>query len=102
MSQETTYLQLSEVDGAHKFYEVVVDDTTLTVRYGRIGDQGQVKASAFPDNARDRAAAAKKIGEKVRKGYAPAVPGVRQKRSVSRRQIVSTRVRSARTLRVSG
>ncbi|NYF59883.1 WGR domain-containing protein [Micromonospora purpureochromogenes] len=91
MSQETTYLELSEVDGAHKFYEVVVEDATLTVRYGRIGDQGQVKASAYPDNARARAAAAKKIGEKVRKGYAPAVPGVRKKRSVSRRQIVSTR-----------
>ncbi|MFG2050482.1 PQQ-binding-like beta-propeller repeat protein [Micromonospora sp. NPDC048935] len=91
MSQETTYLELSEVDGAHKFYEVIVDNATLTVRYGRIGDQGQVKASAYPDNARARAAAAKKIGEKVRKGYAPAVPGVRQKRAVSRRQIVSTR-----------
>ncbi|MEW1589269.1 PQQ-binding-like beta-propeller repeat protein [Micromonospora vinacea] len=91
MSQETTYLELSEVDGAHKFYEVIVDNATLTVRYGRIGDQGQVKASAYPDNARARAAAAKKIGEKVRKGYAPAVPGVRPKRTVSRRQIVSTR-----------
>lgn len=71
MSQETTYLELSEVDGAHKFYEVIVDNATLTVRYGRIGDQGQIKASAYPDNARARAAAAKKIGEKVRKGYAP-------------------------------
>ncbi|MFG1869376.1 WGR domain-containing protein [Micromonospora arborensis] len=91
MSQETTYLELSEVDGAHKFYEVIVDNATLTVRFGRIGDQGQVKASAYPDNARARAAAAKKIGEKVRKGYSPAVPGVRQKRTVSRRQIVSTR-----------
>ncbi|MEU1590388.1 WGR domain-containing protein [Micromonospora sp. NPDC005710] len=90
MSQETTYLELSEVDGAHKFYEVLVDNATLTVRYGRIGDQGQVKATAYPDNARARAAAAKKIGEKVRKGYAPAVAGVRQKRTVSRRQIVST------------
>ncbi|NGM13755.1 WGR domain-containing protein [Verrucosispora sioxanthis] len=92
MSQETTYLELSEVDGAaHKFYEVAVDDTTMTVRYGRIGDQGQVKTTGYPDNARARAAAAKKIGEKIRKGYAPAVPGVRQKRAVSRRQIVSTR-----------
>lgn len=92
MSQETTYLELSEVDSAHKFYEVIVDNATLTVRYGRIGDQGQIKASAYPDNARARAAAAKKIGGKVRKGYAPAVPGVRQKRTVSRRQIVSTRL----------
>ncbi|TDB79246.1 WGR domain-containing protein [Micromonospora sp. KC721] len=92
MSQETTYLELSEVDGgAHKFYEVVVENTALTVRYGRIGDQGQVKTTSYPDNARARAAAAKKIGEKIRKGYAPAVRGARQKRPVSRRQIVSTR-----------
>lgn len=92
MPQETTYLELSEDDGgAHKFYEVSVDGTELTVRYGRIGDSGQVKTSSYPDNQRARTAASKKIGEKVRKGYAPAVPGVRQKRSVSRRQIVSTR-----------
>ncbi|SCL41364.1 WGR domain-containing protein, predicted DNA-binding domain in MolR [Micromonospora pallida] len=92
MPQETTYLELSEEGGgAHKFYETVVDGSELTVRYGRIGDQGQVKTSSFADNAKARAAAAKKIGEKVRKGYAPAVPGVRQKRAVSRRQIVSTR-----------
>ncbi|MFI6822068.1 WGR domain-containing protein [Micromonospora sp. NPDC050187] len=91
MPQETTYLELSEADGgAHKFYETVVDGSELTVRYGRIGDQGQVKTSSFADNAKARAAAAKKIGEKVRKGYAPAVRGVRQKRAVSRRQIVST------------
>jgi predicted DNA-binding WGR domain protein/outer membrane protein assembly factor BamB len=92
MSQETTYLELSEVDGgAHKFYEVTVDGAELTTRYGRIGDAGQVKTKAYPDNARARAEAAKKIGEKIRKGYAPAVRGVRQKRAVSRRQIVSTR-----------
>ncbi|HEY0701124.1 MAG TPA: WGR domain-containing protein, partial [Micromonospora sp.] len=91
MPQETTYLELSEQDGAHKFYEVIVDDTRMTVRYGRIGDAGQAKVTDYPDNARARAAAAKKIGEKVRKGYAPAVRGVRQKRPVSRRQIVSVR-----------
>jgi predicted DNA-binding WGR domain protein len=92
MPQETTYLELSESDGgSHKFYEVTVDDANLTVRYGRIGDSGQVKTTSYPDNTRARREAAKKIGEKVRKGYAPAGPGVRQKRSVSRRQIVSTR-----------
>jgi hypothetical protein len=38
MAQETTYLELSEDDGsAHKFHEVVVDGSALTIRYGRIG-----------------------------------------------------------------
>ncbi|MBV1854760.1 WGR domain-containing protein [Catellatospora tritici] len=92
MPRETTYLELSEADGgSHKFYEVIVDDTELTIRYGRIGDPGATTRSTFADHDKARAAAAKKIGEKVRKGYAPAVQGARQKRSVSRRVITSTR-----------
>ncbi|GHJ44600.1 molybdenum metabolism regulator [Catellatospora sp. TT07R-123] len=92
MPRETTYLELSEADGgSHKFYEVIVDDTELTIRYGRIGDPGATSHSTFADHDKAKAAAAKKIGEKVRKGYAPAVLGQRQKRSVSRRVITSTR-----------
>ncbi|WP_018682892.1 WGR domain-containing protein [Actinokineospora enzanensis] len=87
----TTYLELSETDGAHKFYEVRVEGTEVTITYGRIGEQGQVRTASFADAAKAVKAAEKKIGEKVRKGYAPAVRGVRQRRAVSRRQIVSTR-----------
>ncbi|MCE6999062.1 WGR domain-containing protein [Saccharothrix sp. S26] len=88
----TTYLELSEAGGgAHKFYEVRVDGTEVTIAYGRIGEQGQVRTASFADHAKAVKAAEKKIGEKVRKGYAPAVKGVRQARPVSRRQIVSTR-----------
>jgi predicted DNA-binding WGR domain protein len=97
MPADTTYLELSEDSGsAHKFYEVTVDGTDLTVRYGRIGDRGQVKQASFTTPEKARAEASKKIGEKVRKGYAPALPGGRQKRSVSRRQIVSTRSTATR------
>lgn len=92
MAQETTYLELSEEGGgSHKFYEVMVDDTIMTIRYGRIGDAGAATSTTFADNAKARAEAAKKIGAKVRKGYAPAVPGERARRGVSRRHIVSTR-----------
>jgi predicted DNA-binding WGR domain protein/outer membrane protein assembly factor BamB len=88
---ETTYLELSEQDGgSHKFYEVTVTGAEMTVRYGRIGDAGQASTTTFTDAAKARATAAKKIGEKVRKGYAPAVAGARQKRAASRRAIVST------------
>lgn len=90
MSSDTTYLELSQDGGgAHKFYEVAVDGTTVTVRYGRIGAAGQVQTSAFPTVEKARAAAAKKVGEKVRKGYAPAVRGGRAARAVTRRQITS-------------
>lgn len=92
MPQETTYLELSEAGGgSHKFYEVTVAGTTMTIRYGRIGDQGQTKVTTFADGQKARAAAAKKIGEKVRKGYAPAVQGVRKKRTVSRREAMAAR-----------
>ncbi|MFF2557650.1 WGR domain-containing protein [Nocardia sp. NPDC058058] len=89
---ETTYLELSEDSGsAHKFYEVVVADTQVTIRFGRIGETGQVRVSSFATVDKARAAAAKKLGEKVRKGYAPAVMGARAARPVTRRAIVSQR-----------
>ncbi|MFI2645223.1 WGR domain-containing protein [Streptomyces sp. NPDC018610] len=86
----TTYLELSQDGGgAHKFYEVSVDGQVVTVRYGRIGAAGQTQTSTFPSADKARAAAAKKVGEKVRKGYAPAVPGQRAPRAVTRRQVSS-------------
>ncbi|MYV67191.1 WGR domain-containing protein, partial [Streptomyces sp. SID2131] len=86
----TTYLELSQDGGgAHKFYEVTVEDLAVSVRYGRIGTDGQTQRSAFPTAQKARAAAAKKIGEKVRKGYAPAVRGARAARPVTRRAVTS-------------
>lgn len=99
MPAQTTYLELSEDSGsAHKFYEVTVDGADLTIRYGRIGDQGQVKKTTYADAAKAAADAAKKIGEKVRKGYAPAVIGQRAKRSVSRRVMVPASAPTSKTL----
>lgn len=91
MTRRTTYLELSEDTGAHKFYEVAVDGTELSIRYGRIGDAGTTKRTSFPNHTAAQANADKKIGEKLRKGYAPAVPGQRQRRAVSQRRIVSSR-----------
>ncbi|MEV4556591.1 WGR domain-containing protein [Kitasatospora sp. NPDC049285] len=89
---QVTYLELSEDQGsAHKFYEVRLAGAELTIRYGRIGDEGQAKTTSYPSAEKAAAAAAKKVGEKVRKGYAPAVLGVRQRRAVTRRQITSSR-----------
>ncbi len=86
---ERTYLELSEDAGSHKFYEVLVDGKTLTIRYGRIGDAGQSKVSECASPEKARAEAAKKIAEKTKKGYAPAVMGGRAKRTVTRRETTS-------------
>jgi predicted DNA-binding WGR domain protein len=85
-----SYLELSEEGGgSHKFYEVVIEGTTLTIRYGRIGDKGQSQVKAFPSFEKAKAEADKKIREKASKGYAAAVLGERKKRTVTRREVVS-------------
>lgn len=56
MPRTTTYLELSQDGaGAHKFYEVAVEGTEVTVRYGRIGADGQSQTSAFPSEAKAQA-----------------------------------------------
>ena len=90
MAEARTYLELSEADGgSHKFYEVVVSNKTLTIRYGRIGDKGQTQVKDFPNHDKALAEANKKLDEKRKKGYAEAVMGERKKRSVTRREITS-------------
>ncbi|BAY30953.1 WGR domain-containing protein [Nostoc carneum NIES-2107] len=91
MAEEKTYLELSEADGgSHKFYEVIIKDTEVTIRYGRIGDSGQTQTKTYPTPDKAKAEANKKIKEKLAKGYEQAVMGVRQKRSVTRRAVTST------------
>jgi predicted DNA-binding WGR domain protein len=47
-NSKKTYLELSEDDGvSHKFYEVTVDGCDMTIRYGRIGQHGQVSTKTF-------------------------------------------------------
>lgn len=86
MSEEITYLELSESGGsAHKFYEVIVNGAELSIRFGRIGDAGQKQVKTCASEAKALAEAQKKINEKKKKGYEPATQGVRQKRAVTRR-----------------
>ncbi|MFJ4844734.1 MULTISPECIES: WGR domain-containing protein [unclassified Streptomyces] len=88
----TTYLELSEEGGgAHKYYEVRHSGTEVTIAFGRIGEQGQTRSAGYPTVEKASAAAARKVGEKVRKGYAPAVRGLRERRAVTRREITSSR-----------
>jgi outer membrane protein assembly factor BamB len=92
MADPRTYLELSEEQGvAHKFYEVVVEGTDVTIRYGRIGTDGQKKTHSHGSTDAAHAFADKKIAAKKKKGYEPAVMGVRKKRAITRRQIKSTK-----------
>lgn len=90
MGDERFYLELSEADGgAHKFYEVTIRGTTLSIRFGRIGDHGQTQVKELSSHDQALAEAHKKLAEKRKKGYADAVMGEREKRSVTRRAIES-------------
>lgn len=89
MSEEVTYLELSE-GNSHKFYEVKVKETTVSIRFGRIGDQGQTQSKSYPTIEKAKTEAEKKIREKLRKGYEQAVIGVRKKREITRRQVTSS------------
>lgn len=55
---------------SYKFWEISVEGSSYTVRYGKVGTDGvtQTKSFATPDKASTDAE--KKINEKVRKGYA--------------------------------
>lgn len=56
-------------DGASKFWEVSVDGNVMTVRFGKIGTDGQTKPKDLgsPDAAAREAA--KLVAEKTKKGY---------------------------------
>jgi predicted DNA-binding WGR domain protein len=52
-----------------KFLEVTLAGTSVTVRYGRIGTDGQMQAKTFPSPEAARQHAEKLVSQKTRKGY---------------------------------
>ena len=61
------------VAAASKFWEVNVDGSTLTVRFGKIGATGQTTVKELGSPAEADAQAAKLIAEKTKKGYSEVV-----------------------------
>ena len=68
---EVIYLELSEGE-SHKFYEVTVNNSEVSIRYGRIGTQGQTSQTTYDTPEIAKAEATKKINEKLKKGYMQA------------------------------
>jgi predicted DNA-binding WGR domain protein len=61
-------------DASSKFWETWVEDTTLSVRFGKIGTNGQTTVKEFPDTGAAEQARDKAIAEKTRKGYVEVTP----------------------------
>lgn len=59
---------------SHKFWTVERDGTTLRVRYGRIGTEGQSLEKSFATTDLAKKEEARLVAEKVRKGYKASKP----------------------------
>lgn len=71
VTSDVQYFELVEGKSA-KFWEIAVDGAEVTVRYGRIGTNGQSKPKSFPDAESAQAHAEKLISQKTGKGYRAA------------------------------
>lgn len=56
-----------------KFYEVSTEGNAVTVRYGRIGTEGQSQTKTFADADAAAKHAEKQIASKLAKGYREVV-----------------------------
>ncbi|HEY1602866.1 MAG TPA: WGR domain-containing protein [Pirellulales bacterium] len=52
-----------------KFWEIEINNTSVIVRYGRLGTNGQQQEKHFADTAAAHDHAEKLVAEKTRKGY---------------------------------
>lgn len=78
-----TYLECSDDTGSgHQFYEARVEGTTLTLRSGDTGTEGQTQTLTFATAEEAMAEAEKQLAEQRQKGYVDAVPGGRNRRAV--------------------
>lgn len=60
-----------EEGGSSKFWEIALEGSDVTTRWGRIGTNGQSKTKTFPTEVKARAEHDKLIAEKTGKGYQP-------------------------------
>ncbi|HLL22344.1 MAG TPA: WGR domain-containing protein, partial [Kofleriaceae bacterium] len=76
-----------------KFWAIEQRGRSITVRFGRIGTEGQTKVTSFATASEAQIAHDKLVAEKRRKGYAPAgrgnVPTVKAPRTSQARRTVT-------------
>lgn len=84
-----TYLEFHD-EKSSKFWEVTVEEATMTTRWGKVGSSGQSAVKQFETQSAAEAEANKKILEKSKKGY--QVCGVREEQDESSSAGISTPV----------
>jgi len=58
---------------SRKFWEITLDGSAFTVRFGRIGTAGQTQSRTLADGPKAKREVEKLIGEKLKKGYVECV-----------------------------
>jgi predicted DNA-binding WGR domain protein len=61
-----------KIEKSEKFWEISVEGSEVTVRFGKIGAQGQTTVKTLASEEAAEAEAAKLIAAKMKKGYAEA------------------------------
>jgi predicted DNA-binding WGR domain protein len=69
----TRYFEYKDAKSA-KFWEVSVTGKKITIRYGKIGTEGQTSLKELSTPAAAKAHAEKQAAGKVKKGYTEATP----------------------------
>ncbi len=72
-SENTRYFEFIG-GGSRKFWEITIEGSRHTVRFGRIGTQGQTKTKSFRTPADAQRDARRLVSEKLRKGYVERGP----------------------------
>lgn len=64
------YLEyIAPTEHHHKFYELIVEQQTVKIRFGRIGTEGTQQIKDYPSSEIAQREAEKKLKEKQKKGY---------------------------------
>src|SRR5436190_8729649 len=62
---------------SHKFWNIELSGTDVTVTYGRVGSAGQTQTKAFKDAAAAQKEHDKLVKEKLAKGYQETTPSAK-------------------------
>ncbi|MDH4184441.1 MAG: WGR domain-containing protein [Nitrospinota bacterium] len=57
---------------SNKFWEIIMDENAFTVRFGKIGTEGQTQSKRFDTPEKAKAEHDKLVAEKLKNGYKPA------------------------------
>lgn len=81
---------------SHKFWQIAIDGRAITVRYGRIGTDGQTMTKKLASADAAKREHDKLVNEKTRKGYVPVGKGTKARAKVAKAARAPAKAKKAR------